>query len=51
MTMENDIPYECPECGNVQNLPLYWSIDAQMSPNIKEELLEGKINRFCCTGC
>jgi len=51
MTMKRHIELYCPNCG-VKNQILIWdTINAQISPEDKTALLNGKVNRFICKKC
>jgi predicted RNA-binding Zn-ribbon protein involved in translation (DUF1610 family) len=42
---------ECPECGLKQKVNIYESVNVTHDPDLKEELLQGKINIFKCHKC
>lgn len=42
---------KCPSCENLQELTLWQSITANDSPDLKDDLLKGKINIFRCSSC
>lgn len=42
---------KCPACQSLQEVTLWQSITAQDSPDLKEDLLKGKINIFHCPSC
>ncbi|MBE7015325.1 MAG: hypothetical protein E7417_00660 [Ruminococcaceae bacterium] len=42
---------KCPACQNLQEITLWQSITPTDSPDLKEDLLKGKINIFRCTSC
>ncbi len=42
---------KCPTCGTLQEMTVWQSITAKDSPDLKEDLLKGKINIFRCSSC
>ena len=42
---------KCPACQNLQEVTLWQSITPSDSPDLKEDLLKGKINIFRCASC
>lgn len=42
---------KCPACQHLEEVSLWQSITAQDSPDLKEDLLKGKINIFRCSSC
>ena len=41
----------CPVCGLAQTVTVWDSLNADLSPEAREELFEGKINFFECSSC
>ena len=41
----------CPTCGVMQDVELYESINVQTHPELKQLLLENRLNRINCTDC
>lgn len=41
----------CPFCGREQEVELWDSLDAEENPELREDLLAGRINRVECAGC
>lgn len=42
---------KCPSCGTLQEMTVWQSITASDSPDLKEDLLKGKVNIFRCAAC
>ena len=42
---------KCPSCYNLQDITLWQSITASDSPDLKDDLMKGKINIFHCSSC
>ena len=42
---------KCPACQHLEEVSLWQSITVQDSPDLKEDLLKGKINIFRCSSC
>ena len=51
MTIKRTVEVECSRCGNKEPMDVWSTINVQISPDAKVELLEGKTNRFRCTIC
>jgi hypothetical protein len=51
--MSRRLPKEikCPKCGTSVNTMLWGSLNVTIDPDVKEYLLEGKVNLFQCTNC
>ena len=41
----------CPSCGTVTEMTLWQSLTADDSPDLKDDLLKGKVNIFKCREC
>jgi len=42
---------KCPSCGAMQEMTVWQSITADDSPDLKEDLLKGRVNIFRCAAC
>lgn len=42
---------KCPQCGHLQEMNVWSSITCDDSPDLKQDLLEAKINIFRCEDC
>jgi len=42
---------KCPSCGTQQNVELYEAVDVAVEPELKQVLLENRLNRVVCTDC
>ena len=42
---------KCPKCGQLSEVTVWQSVTADDSPDLKEDLLKGKINIFHCPSC
>jgi len=42
---------KCPGCGEINEVKVWDSINAQVSPKAKDALLHGGIHVFTCAGC
>lgn len=42
---------KCPACNALQEMTVWQSITASDSPDLKEDLLKGKVNIFRCASC
>ncbi|MBU1950635.1 MAG: CpXC domain-containing protein [Candidatus Eisenbacteria bacterium] len=51
MSASREITLECPSCKVSQTMTVYGSINATQNPELRAELLEGKINIFQCKQC
>jgi len=51
MSIERPVDLECPGCGHEQSVTVWESLNADVSPEAREELFEGKINLFVCESC
>ncbi len=51
MSKVENTEIECPECKKKQELPIWSSLNSELDPEAKEELLKGNINVFLCRGC
>ncbi len=51
MTYINNTEFECPNCGQKISVKLYGSVNVNQLPELKEELLAGKLNKAECPKC
>lgn len=51
MSINTKKEIKCPSCGNLQDMTLWQSVTANDSPDLKEDLLKGKVNIFRCSSC
>jgi hypothetical protein len=51
MSKKRLIEIECPKCKINVNITLWSSLNAQVDPEAKRDLLQGKINIFQCPDC
>ena len=42
---------KCPKCGELSETTVWQSVTAQDSADLKEDILKGKLNMFCCPSC
>ena len=42
---------KCPSCANLADMTLWQSITVSDSPDLKDDLLKGKVNIFRCASC
>ena len=51
MSKERRETVTCPECGNVQNFIVWQSLNGDLNPEAKQQLLDGTLFRFVCSKC
>ena len=51
MSIETPLELECPSCSHEQTVMVWESLNADVSPEARESLFEGKINKFVCESC
>ena len=51
MSINNKQSVKCPKCGQLSDITVWSSITVKDSPDLKEDLLHGKINIFRCPSC
>ena len=51
MSISEKQTIKCPSCGEISDLTVWESITAKDSPDLKSDLLKGKINIFSCAAC
>jgi CpXC protein len=51
MSLCHSVVVGCASCRRTKVVMLWQSLNADVSPEAREQLLEGKINVFECDGC
>jgi hypothetical protein len=51
MTIEHQVELECPDCQEKQMITVWSSINVQVNPEAKQELLKGQVNVLFCRTC
>ena len=51
MSINRKLSVRCPKCGAVSDITVWSSITADDSPDLKKDLLSGRINMFRCPDC
>lgn len=51
MSINSKQSVKCPQCGQMSDVTVWNSITAADSPDLKKDLLEGRVNIFCCPSC
>jgi hypothetical protein len=51
MSHERLAEVECPQCGAARSVTIWDSLNADISPEARQELFQGKINTFECASC
>ena len=51
MSVNQIIEITCPRCEHTNTVEVWYSINAQLNPQAKEQLLNGKLNLFSCSNC
>lgn len=51
MSSFHQIEVECPSCRARQDIRIWQAIDAARNPEVREQLITGRINYFCCSSC
>jgi transcription elongation factor Elf1 len=51
MTLMAKETIPCPACGLEQEIEVYQTINADITPELVDRLFDGKINVFNCTSC
>jgi|GEM_PF-106869 hypothetical protein len=41
----------CPECGHKQTVPIWYSVDVTTNPELKYDVLHGRLNVYECNKC
>ncbi|UUC45444.1 CpXC domain-containing protein [Flavobacterium cerinum] len=51
MSLNHKTRQNCPHCDSEQELNYYQSVNVTLNPELKREVLLGKLNRSTCTNC
>lgn len=51
MSSKEKIQVACPKCSNEQSVIIWKSVNVQLSPDAKEQVLGGELNLFQCESC
>jgi len=51
MSKHELVEIQCPKCGSASQMTVWHSLNVQLDPEAKEELLKGRINLFHCGSC
>ena len=51
MSINHKQNVKCPKCGQMSDITVWSSITVKDSPDLKSDLLQGKINIFRCASC
>jgi hypothetical protein len=51
MSIEQPVDLDCPECHQTKTVMVWQSLNADVSPEAREQLLQGKVNVFECEAC
>ena len=51
MSLNTKQTIKCPKCGQLSEITVWNSITVKDSPDLKDDLLKGKINIFHCSSC
>jgi Zn ribbon nucleic-acid-binding protein len=51
MSIRHIVELQCPTCGVKGNTEIWYTINVDIDPEAKKQLLEGKINIFQCNHC
>ncbi len=51
MSMERPVVLSCPECEHARTVVFWDTLNADVSPETREQLLQRKINVFECEAC
>ena len=51
MSINNKQSVKCPKCGQLSDITVWSSITAKDSPDLKRDLLQGRVNIFRCPSC
>lgn len=51
MSVQETIDFQCPKCNTKSPLTVHRSINATSNPELRQALIEGKINFFSCSHC
>lgn len=51
MSMEKQVDVKCPECGKIGKAALWSSLNTEINPEKKAELMNGQLFEFRCSEC
>lgn len=51
MSINSKQSVKCPQCGHLSDITVWNSITVKDSPDLKSDLLSGKVNMFKCASC
>ncbi len=51
MSLESKTDVQCPKCGHTQTVTIWRTLNADISPDAREDLLAGRLNVFQCERC
>lgn len=51
MSQQNEYPIRCPKCGHQQTVMLYDAVNIKTSPELREQLMQNKLNAVTCAAC
>lgn len=51
MSMERKDKVKCPKCGHMQDFVIWHSLNGDIDPDAKQQLLDGSLFRFECEEC
>lgn len=51
MSQQNEYPIRCPKCGHQQTVALYDAVNIKTSPELREQLMQKKLNAVTCAAC
>ena len=51
MSMERKETITCPECGHTQDFIIWQTLNGDLDPEAKQQLLDGTLFRFECNKC
>jgi hypothetical protein len=51
MTMRSTTPVSCPGCGQEQEFAVCQTLNATLDPELREQLLSGRLTGFTCRSC
>lgn len=51
MSQKNSYQINCPKCGLTQPVELHESVNVQVNPQLRDELLGNRLNLVVCTNC
>lgn len=51
MSLSQYATFSCPECGKDFSASIWLSVNTSLSPELKEQILDGTLNELCCSHC